>query len=410
MLLTGGLMLTALSGCGGPAEPNAVQPPLETAAYSNLTDADTQSLLSKSLADAGIGENRISSLLDRVDRFNASVKGEWLTRGFERAAPTDTKYDPYEMQDLWTEKNGSFPGYNCRITAFGLFSEFVTAGADQPETQGEDTLFLDLETLAADPDVLCGDSTSKFCALFAPVTAADSTETEKQVKALQAGWSERGISFEESTARLISVVLHDRFSDTDNTLFIGHVGVLLPAEDGSLWFMEKVAFQEPYRLVKLQNRTELSDYLMEQYDTAWSQDTTRPFILENDSLMEGSAQIRWTVRHKKVRKSQNNNRHSASLEAECLLFYNCLMLKRKMQTVHKKVEAGLVLLRACMAEDDQLTGPARFLWLIMLRVRAAFFFGRLSVCAGSCWPIERSAEPTQTGREIAAGPPAVHRW
>ena len=135
------------------------------------------------------------------------------------------------------------------------------------------------------------------------------------------------------------------------------------------------------------------------------------------------------------------------MEAECLLFYKCLRLKRKMQTVHKKVEAneyvaaggsgmvgalsggkgnvsehkdnpddsekaeaGLVLLRACMAEDDQLTGVARFLWLIMLRVRAAFFFGRLSVCAGSCWPTGKSAEPTQTGREIAAGPPAVHLW
>ena len=191
------------------------------------------------------------------------------------------------MQDLWTEKNGSFPGYNCRITAFSLFGEFVTAGVDQPETQGEDSLFMDLETLAADPAVLCGDSTSKFCALFAPVTAADTTEVADQVKALQAGWSERGISFEYSSARLISVVLHDRFSDTDNTLFIGHVGVLLPAEDGSLYFIEKVAFQEPYRLVKIQNRTELSDYLMEKYDTAWGQDTTRSFIMENDELMDG---------------------------------------------------------------------------------------------------------------------------
>lgn len=115
------------------------------------------------------------------------------------------RYDPYEMQDLWMEKNGSFPGYNCRITAFSLFGEFVTAGADQPETQGEDSLFTDLETLAADPAVLCGDSTSKFCALFAPVTAADTTEVADQVKALQAGWSERGISFEDSSARLISV-------------------------------------------------------------------------------------------------------------------------------------------------------------------------------------------------------------
>ena len=286
-LLVVSFLLMALSGCGQQAEPDSAQPPLETVTYSNLTDADTRKLLTEALADANVDETRTKLLLDRVDQFNASVKSEWLTGGFESAAPTETRYDPYEMQDLWMEKNGSFPGYNCRITAFSLFGELVTAGADQPETQGEDSLFMDLETLAADPAVLCGDSTSKFCALFAPVTAADTTEAADQVKALQAGWSERGISFEDSSARLISVVLHDRFSDTDNTLFIGHVGVLLPAEDGSLYFIEKVAFQEPYRLVKIQNRTELSDYLMEKYDTAWGQDTTRSFIMENDELMDG---------------------------------------------------------------------------------------------------------------------------
>ena len=40
-------------------------------------------------------------------------------------------------------------------------------------------------------------------------------------------------------------------------------------------------------MVKIQNRTELSDYLMEKYDTAWGQDTTRSFIMENDELMDG---------------------------------------------------------------------------------------------------------------------------
>ena len=280
-------ILATLTGCGGKTEPDIPQPTPEPVEYANLTDEDSRALLSRLLENAGIDETRIRGLFDRVDQFNASVKSEWLTNGFERAVPTDTKDDPYEMQDLWAEKNGDFPGYNCRITAFSLFGEFVTVGAGQPEVQGADTLFLDLETLTEDPAVLCGDSTSKFCALFAPVTAADTTEVADQVKALQAGWSERGISFEDSSARLISVVLHDRFSDTDNTLFIGHVGVLLPAEDGSLYFIEKVAFQEPYRLVKIQNRTELSDYLMEKYDTAWGQDTTRSFIMENDELMDG---------------------------------------------------------------------------------------------------------------------------
>ena len=287
-LLVVSFLFMALSGCGQQAEPDSAQPPLETVTYSNLTDADSRKLLTEALADANVDETRTKLLLDRVDQFNASVKSEWLTGGFESAAPTETRYDPYEMQDLWMEKNGSFPGYNCRITAFSLFGEFVTAGVDQPETQGEDSLFMDLETLAADPAVLCGDSTSKFCALFAPVTAADTTEVADQVKALQAGWSERGISFEDSSARLISVVLHDRFSDTDNTLFIGHVGVLLPAEDGSLYFIEKVAFQEPYRLVKIQNRTELSDYLMEKYKNLVRKEANAMYLLggETDDLIQ----------------------------------------------------------------------------------------------------------------------------
>ena len=283
-LLSAAVVLTA---CGKQEEPTTEQPALETVKYSNLTDEDSRKQLSELLTDAGIEESRIAALLNRVEQFNASVKSEWLTDGFESAAPTDTKYDPYDMQDEWAAANGSFPGYNCRITAFGLFSEFITAGADQPETQGEDSLFTDLETIDANPDALCGDSTAKFCALFAPVNAADSTEVEAQVKALQESWTARGIAFADSKASMISVVFHDKFSDEDNTLFVGHVGVLLSAEDGTLYFIEKVAFQEPYRLVKLQNRTELSDYLMEKCDTSWGQDTTRPFIMENDTLMDG---------------------------------------------------------------------------------------------------------------------------
>ena len=281
------VIFTVAAGCGKQEESTTKQPALEMVEYSNLTDDDSRKQLSQLLSDAGIEEPRITALMDRVEQFNASVKSEWLTDGFESAAPTDTKYDPYDMQEEWTAANGSFPGYNCRITAFGLFSEFITAGADRPETQGKDALFTDLETIDADSDALCGDSTAEFCALFAPVNAADSTEVEAQVKAFQEGWVARGIAFADSKASMISVVFHDKFSDEDNTLFIGHVGVLLPAEDGSLYFIEKVAFQEPYRLVKLQNRTELSDYLMEKYDTSWGQDTARPFIMENDTLMDG---------------------------------------------------------------------------------------------------------------------------
>lgn len=283
-------MFGSLVGCGQQGQNDPQQPALEMIEYSNLTDEASRELLTDLLTDNDVAQARVQVLLDRIRQFNDDVRAAWLTDGFESAAPTETKYDVYDMQDTWTEKNGSFAGYNCRITAYSLLGDSFTVGADQPETQGEDLLFMDLETIAADPAVLFDDSTAKFCALFAPVDAADSTETREQVQALQKGWAARGITFADSKARLICVVFHDKFSDTENTLSIGHAGVLLPAEDGILYFFEKVAFQEPYRLVKFQNRTELSDYLTEKYDTAWGQDTTRPFIMENDRLLDGFRQ------------------------------------------------------------------------------------------------------------------------
>lgn len=283
-------VLSCMAGCEGKGGSEPAQPALETVTYSNLTDADSRALLSGLLEKRGVAEARIQALLACVDQFNAAVKPAWLTDGFESAAPTETKYDVYDMQDVWTEKYGNFMGYNCRITAYSLLGEFLGVGADQPQTQGEELLFVDLDTIARHPEVLFDDSTAGFCALFAPVEAADSTETGAQVQALQEGWASRGVTFADSEAHLISVIFHDKFSDDENTLSVGHAGVLLTSEDGTLYFLEKVAFQEPYRLLKFQNRTELSDYLMEKYDTAWGQDTTRPFIMENDALLEGFRQ------------------------------------------------------------------------------------------------------------------------
>ncbi|MEE0542013.1 MAG: DUF4300 family protein [Oscillospiraceae bacterium] len=118
----------------------------------------------------------MEDFFSRVDRFNDSVSAEWLTQGFETAGITETKYDPYEMQDLWTEKNRAFPGYNCRITAMSLFGEFLSFGEDTDFDAGEDVLFVDEETLKADPKALGGSSLNDFRALYASMKAEDSTE------------------------------------------------------------------------------------------------------------------------------------------------------------------------------------------------------------------------------------------
>ena len=107
---------------------------------------------------------------------------------------------------------------------------------------------------------------------------------------MQQAWKERGINFryknDPTKASLISAVFHSQITPEGNTLFVGHVGVLVPF-DGKLLFIEKLAFQEPYQVIKLENRTQLSDYLMNRYDVEWEQPNAIPFIMENDVLMDG---------------------------------------------------------------------------------------------------------------------------
>ena len=181
------LLLAALvlSGCGKKDAPDAPEQTAQTAAYSNLSDEASKELLSELFADAGIAAERADKFFACLDQFNGSVKAEWLTDGFETAAPTETKYDPYEMQEMWIERQGVFPGYICRSTAFELMGDRITAGEDQPDTNGEDWLFMDLETLKRDPDALSGKPTADICALIAPVAEAASADSTLQAEPLR---------------------------------------------------------------------------------------------------------------------------------------------------------------------------------------------------------------------------------
>ena len=283
------LIASAFAACGADSDSPDERPALDKIEYTNLNDSVSQKLLEDMLSGAGVSGNRIQGFFNRVDSFNESVREEWLTAGFEKAKPLDTKDDAYEMQDAWMAKNGNFPGYNCRITAMELFGDFLSAGDSTPvDAAGEDVLFMDEETLRTDPEALGGSSLTDFRALYSAMRAEDTTDVQRHVQAVREEWKSRGISFRENERiRLITVFFHDKPTEEESILFVGHVGVLLTADDGTLYFVEKVAFQEPYRLLRFADRTELSDYLMGKYDVSWGQSTARPFIMENDELMEG---------------------------------------------------------------------------------------------------------------------------
>ena len=229
-------MILVLTGCKITNDTDE-QPYIEQINYSNLIDTSVQKQLAEIMNSADISPVRQQVFFDHVNQFNYTVSSEGMAAGFEVKQATEEKYDPYAMQEEWDAAYPDFMGYNCRITAFGLFGDH-NDGSVHVENQRSDRhnrcIFFD-----NNPDV-----------------------------------------------SLISFVFHDAW-DGENQLFIGHTGVLFQVSETELYFVEKIAFQEPYQLTIFNNRTELNDYLMAKYDTGTGHPTAAPIIKEKDELKEG---------------------------------------------------------------------------------------------------------------------------
>lgn len=292
IFITIGLLCSVLlTGCGAVSDGGQSTSQVSSASeaeettlvaeYSNLVDTDAQEKVDALLADAGISAARREVFRNQVVQFNDSVDTAVLQSGFASGDLLSPKYDAYELQEQWAAVHPDFNGYNCRITAFSLLADFLNVGKDGDIRADE--LFMDQESLQQDPSALQKKSEKKaFLRLFSSVPTEDTTDQTVHVQTIQKDWQERKIAFAESEkCSLITVWFHDRWSETENELSIGHAGVLLNCDDG-LYFVEKLAFQEPYQVTKFQNREELQQYLLKKYDTAWGQDTAHPFVMEND--------------------------------------------------------------------------------------------------------------------------------
>ena len=263
--------------------------------YSNLVDTATQDEVQKALTAAGIAEQNVASFLESVALFNQTVgdKAGLVPKGFVTIDSLLPKYNEVAIQSIWTSKYPMFQGYNCRLTSFTLLRDLITFPVDKKfaNKEEDEVLFIDRESLHNTPKkFFTPEEENNFFALFTEVPTTNTKDINTHLQAMQQAWKERGINFryknDPTKASLISAVFHSQITPEENTLFVGHVGVLVPFE-GKLLFIEKLAFQEPYQAIKFDNRTQLSDYLMNRYDVEWEQPNAIPFIMENDALMEG---------------------------------------------------------------------------------------------------------------------------
>lgn len=264
------------------------QPFITEISYSNLADSAAQSLLRTGLLNGGIAEERVAASLANIADYNQTIAGEGLVEsGFKTTTELTPQYDSVAIDQKWLAKYDMFVGRNCRITAFDLMADNIAIKtADITENR---MLFMDQMAFDDCPDKTYDeDELKRFRTLFGDVAAADSKDVAVHLKEVQAYWQAKGVSFNTKASKaggssLITVWFHN---DLDKNLFVGHTGVLFYVDE-ALYFLEKISFQEPYQLLKFNNRQALSDYLMNRYDVSYDQPVAKPFVMENDDLIEG---------------------------------------------------------------------------------------------------------------------------
>lgn len=261
--------------------------PLKKIKVSNIYSEEDQKLCREKLIESGLSEEKVDKFMDMVKTYNKDVNGELpYKNGFVETESINTDYTK-TVDEFY--KNPNKIGSNCRINTFELM--LGTIGVERNTNDNTSTLDFDKNSIENEfPDLFTKEELNEFETFYAPVQAKFSTDKKDQISEIDKAVSSRGIKWNGNiNAKIISVWFHNDDEIDGNILFIGHTGVLVPCED-KLMFIEKLSFNEPYQALILNNRTELSDYLMEKYDIEYNQETTRPFIFENGTLMKNFRQ------------------------------------------------------------------------------------------------------------------------
>lgn len=243
------------------------------ATYSNLNSKPSEEEVRKALV-AHLYKDSVDAFFNLVNDYNATVGSVGLTGDFSTF--TKTEYDVEKISNLWTPKKGDFVGTNCRINSYCLLKNSI----EIPKLEKDESLlFVDNDAIDKG-NVFGAEDKDDFDILFSRVKTEATTDVKVHAAKMEKFLSQ--FKFNEN-ARMLSVVVHD---DLDGqSLFIGHVGILVPSEDGYL-FVEKLTFEEPYQAIKFETKEDCYKYLDTKYENYTGEGLAKPFIMDNDKWVQ----------------------------------------------------------------------------------------------------------------------------
>ena len=245
----------------------------EKPSYSNLNSKaslnEVRSILSKHLDKGSVG-----NFINLVRDYNDTVGSVGLSGDF--APFTKTDYDVEKISSLWTAKHGDFIGTNCRINTYTLLKGKIKI----PQVKSDSELLFQDKDAIDKGKLFNAKDQANFDILFSRVKTEATQDVKVHAKHMEDYYKQ--FTFDDK-ARMLSVVVHDNLDG--DSLFVGHVGVLVPTTDGYL-FVEKLTFEEPYQAIKFASKKDCYKYLTTKYKDYTGPGLAKPFIMDNGKWVD----------------------------------------------------------------------------------------------------------------------------
>ena len=240
---------------------------------SNMNDDETLNKIKK-IIEKNLNKKNGEVFSSLVSDYNKSIPKDLLSGDFTEPYKED-KLD--KILDMRSSIKHEYPDTNCRINSFLLLKDDLSLKENLPID--DEILFMDKEALKSS-NLFKGNELEKFYKLFSRVKTSSSKDPKVHAKVMEEFLSK--VNFPKDV-RMLSVVLNDNLDG--DYLFIGHVGVLLPLEDGYL-FLEKISFEEPYQALKFSKKEDAYRYLKNKYKDYIDPEVAPPFIMDNDKYVD----------------------------------------------------------------------------------------------------------------------------
>ena len=246
---------------------------VEQPSYSNLKSKaslnEVRSSLSKHLE-----KGSVDNFINLVRDYNDTVGSVGLSGDF--APFTKTDYDVEKISSLWTAKHGDFIGTNCRINTYTLLKGKIKI----PQVKSDSELLFQDKDAIDKGKLFDAKDQADFEILFSRVKTEATQDVKVHAKHMEDYYKQ--FTFDDK-ARMLSVVVHDNLDG--DSLFVGHVGVLVPTTDGYL-FVEKLTFEEPYQAIKFASKKDCYKYLTTKYKDYTGPGLAKPFIMDNGKWVD----------------------------------------------------------------------------------------------------------------------------